>query len=148
MANQHPRKPAFGNSAAATPVGGKSGVEIADPTRDAADKSRRQWERSTFSIRATLTLDLREFLPLTGVTEDVSLGGAKFRPSRTIPPIPIGIEGSFVIALGDGPMTFRCRTVRITPTHIFLNLLGKEALFGQAIAVEALRSIKKSNPTH
>ncbi|MBF0152944.1 MAG: PilZ domain-containing protein [Magnetococcales bacterium] len=112
----------------------------------AASGSRRQWERSAFSIKVTLTLDNREFPPLVGVTDDVSLNGVKFRPSRTIPPLPVGIEGALAIALEDGPMTFRCRAVRITNTHIFLNLLGKEALFGQAITVEAFRSIKRPAP--
>ncbi|MEO5371693.1 MAG: PilZ domain-containing protein [Magnetococcus sp. DMHC-1] len=118
------------------------------PKNAAADKggtasSRRQWERSVFTIKATLTLSNREFPPLTGVTEDVSLNGVKFLPARAIPPIPIGLEGSLVVALGDGPMTFPCRTVRVTNTHIFLTLLGKEAIFGQAITVEAFRSIKR-----
>ncbi|MBF0424217.1 MAG: PilZ domain-containing protein [Magnetococcales bacterium] len=117
----------------------------ADAPEDAATMaSRRQWQRSTFTIRATLVLDSLDYPPINGVTENVSLNGVKFQSARAIPPLPVGIDGAFTVALGDGPMTFRCRVVRSDGPNVFLNLLGKEAVFGQAITVEVFRSIKKS----
>ncbi|MBF0624889.1 MAG: PilZ domain-containing protein [Magnetococcales bacterium] len=113
------------------------------PEPGAGGRSRRKWERNQHQVPVQLRFDDGKPPPLECHTLDVSLNGVRLALPRRFPQgLRVGARGHLVLTVDGAPLEFPCRVVRFGRDFLILVLLGKSALFGQAVAHLAFQSLQ------
>lgn len=107
---------------------------------DDANQEKRRHPRHTYE--RALYLDFPGQPPLLGDTRDVSLTGVFLRTTPAPTDIVVGQEGFLRLETKHNAFCLPCKVVYVTPEGLALNLMGQEAAFGLALAMDAFEQIK------